>query len=244
MSTVGTFGTSATQRRMSGLSSKARLHDLQIEVEMGAVLRRLEAARIRRHRHDTVNVLAGVEGAFTLLVQETLSVHDRATLTEMLATGLSQLRTIVSSGPDNCRSVLGDLATSLAAEPNYRGRICVDVATDMVVAGSPDEIMEAVRRLVTHAIDRSPTGRVGLRARRTSDGDRVEVWVDDDGVQPGADDGFHTGGWIRRPWSVSELSTELEVAIRLAEGQRGEVRIEPRPGGGVSLRFSWPVPVD
>lgn len=211
---------------------------------MAEVLRRLEAVRVRRQRHDTVNVLAGVEGAFTLMVQETLSVQDRATLTEMLAASLSQLRTLVWAGPDICRSRLGDLTTSLAAEPTWRGRVSVDVATDMVVAGSPDEIMEALRRLVTHSLDRSPTGRVRLRARRTSNGDRVELWVDNDESQSGADDRCQSGGWIRRPWPASDLISELEVAIRLAEGQRGEVRIESLPGGSESLRFSWPVPVD
>ncbi len=191
-----------------------------------------------------MNAVAGVEGAFTLITQETLCASDRTTLTQMLVSGLSRLRGLASSGPEDDLTLLADVTASLAAEPAWHDRVLVDVATDMVVAGSPDEIMEAVRRLVAHSIDRSPTGWVRVCARRSSDGDRIELWVDNERVLSRADDHCQTGGWVRRPWPAPDTTMELEVAIRLAEGQRGEVRVKSEPGGGESLLFSWPVPVD
>jgi hypothetical protein len=68
------------------------LFDLELDVEVAELRRRIGATVMRKYRHDLVNAFTAVEGAALLMARETLSETDRSTLAAVLGAGLSRLR--------------------------------------------------------------------------------------------------------------------------------------------------------
>jgi signal transduction histidine kinase len=230
----------AARRRDAWREAQCRLFDLELDAAMVEVRERLEMARLRKHRHDLVNAFTAVEGAGLIMARESLSASDRSTLAEVLRSGLARFRTLLLSAPEDDHVVLADLAKSLLAEPGGHGAVEVDVSPDLEVRGSPAEITEAVRQLLTQASRRSPETPITLRAQRR--GDRIGLWVEDRGPRFTARqrrDLLEPERRSSRPHPVGEL----DIAFRLAREQGGEVSVEPRIGGGESFGVSWPAHV-
>jgi hypothetical protein len=222
---------------------ESRLHDLEVDAETAAVKQRLGATRAQEHHHDLVNAFTAVDGALTILSDESLGEDHRAALTGMLGSGMARLRVLCLTGADTAQVALSELATSLAGERGWNGRVALAVKPDMVVTGSPDEIADSIRRMLVHACQRATSGPVTLRGGRV--GDRNEIWVDDCGpplstrqrreiLEPG----------LRRPAPGFTTVTRLDVAFRLARDQGATVMVESRSGGGASFGISWPVSHD
>jgi signal transduction histidine kinase len=218
--------------------TRSRLFDLEVDAELGAIRDRLEVARIHRHRHDVVNAITAVEGAHMLLTRDTLQASERATLTELLGSGLGQLRELVlADRPEECTR-LSAIATSMALEVGGQDQVDVDVAPGLQITGSPGEVSEILRRLLTHSRFRTGGRPMTIRARQR--GDRIELWVDDRG--PESADRQRQSRQADHPGHFNPGTRGgLQVAIRLARGQGGEVTLEARPGGGESIGVSWPV---
>ena len=230
----------AVRRRLRWGKARSRLFDLELDVEVADARQRIEVARARKHRHDMVNAFTAVEGAVMLLTNEAMTASDRSRLVEVLQSGLSRLHVLLLDGPDQGpdQVTLAELVTALAAEPGWGDRFHVDVAPDLVVVGSPAEVAETVRQLMSHVVERAPTGALGLRARR--DGDRIELSVDDRGPRLSNRERHEMRGPDPRPFFGAGGVQGLHVAIRLARAQGGDVRAEPRLGGGESFAISLP----
>lgn len=231
-------GGSAGLRLVGWRETRSRLFDLELGAEMAEVRERLGDARVRTRRHDEINALAAVEGAYLIMTRETLSASDQFTLEGLLENGLSRLRSLLLDEAEVESVALAELTNSLAAELGWHGRVLVDVATDLVVAGMRDEVAEVVRRLVTHCSRREPSGVVTVRARRQ--GDRVRLQIDDRGPRLSNRELRQVNRPDRRrSFGVAGVS-ELDVAICIVRQQAGDVTVEARHGGGVSWRVCWP----
>jgi hypothetical protein len=243
LDTAASVAHAAGLRRGRRRDLECRLHDLEVDAETAAVRLRLGATREQKHHHDLVNAFTAVEGALNILSDDSLTESHRSTLTGMLGSGLARLRVLVLTDADTDHVELSELARSLAAEPDRKGRVELAVEPDLVVTGSPDEIAESIRRMLVHACGRTPMSAVTLRGGPF--GDRAEVWVDDCGrtlsprerreiLEPG----------LRRPVPGFTTVTSLDVAFRLARDQGATVMVESRTGGGASFGISWPVSYD
>ncbi len=243
MSAAGSVLAAAGLGRSRWRQTRCRLYDLEVDAEIAEVRRRVEEARAGTRRHDVVNAFTAVEGAATILARETLTSADRSTLAAVLGSGLTRLRGLVVAGPDDHQVALAEATGALVEQAGWHDRVRVEVAPDLVVAGSPGETAEAVRQLVTYAFGRAPSMPVTVRAARR--GDRIELWVDDHGRQLTARQRREImAPDLRRPgFARHDPVGGLRVAVGLARAQGGYVRVEARPGGGESFGISWPAPV-
>lgn len=231
----------AAERRLAPWRRpRCRIFDLQLDVEVAEVRQRLEAARARTRRHDLMNAFTAVEGAATILTQETLSPSDRSKLARLLGSGMRHVRELQFAEPAEGPAALGELIDSLSEEPDWPALVEVDVAGDLMVAGPRDEMAETIRQVLEHAGGRCPGSALAVRGCRR--GARTELWVDDQGPRLTARERREVRepgcGRLFGPIHVGPL----HVAVRLARGQGGHVRVEPRPGGGESFGISWPAP--
>ncbi len=185
MRTVASILDTVERRLVPWRRARCLLFDLQLDVEVAEVRQRLESARARARRHDLLNAFTAVEGAATILTQETLSPPDRSKLARLLGSGLRRVRELQFAEPDGGPAALAELIDSLAEEPDWPAGVDVpadvdvDVACDLMVAGRRDEIAETIRQVIEHAGKRAPGGPLAIRGRRR--GDRTELWVDDRG---------------------------------------------------------------
>jgi signal transduction histidine kinase len=218
-----------------------RLLDLELDSRLAEIGRQSEVSRMRALRHAEVNAFAAVEGASMLMLRESLSARDRATLTEVLHTSLGQLRALLVPGPAEDHALLDPLMATLADDPAWRDRIVIDLEPDLFVDGPPSEVCEAIRQLLTHASHRAPTAGLNVRARR--DGPNIWLVVDDHGPRISARQRRELrrpdGRIFLRPTAVDSL----HLAMRLVRGQGGDVRVRTRTDGGDSFGISWPASV-
>jgi hypothetical protein len=231
----------ARRRRNAWLSERAQLRDRQVDAEVAEVRLRLATAQRRRFRHDLINAFAAVDCAAILLAKETLTSRDRATLVDLLGSGLQGLRTLLMADPNEDGVDLAELMKSNGQEPGWPDVADVDVAPALVITGDAGEIAEAIRLVVTHASGRASATRATVRGGRNAN--RVELWVEDRGPQLTPQerrDLLHPD--LRRS-TGAVFPGGIDVAIRLVRGQGGEVKVDARPDGGESFGISWPMPV-
>jgi hypothetical protein len=233
---VGTaaFG-GAYRRRM-----RSRLFDLALDREIAEVRLRLHDSAVTKRRHDLVNAFTAVEGAALSLSRESLSASDRSSFTDVLRLGLQGLRVLILEGPGHDEVVLADVGASIAAEPAWRGRMLVDVAPDLKAPGSPGEIGEAIRLVLTYLSRASVSNVVTVRGSRNNN--RTELRFDDDVHHVSPRDRRRVGEPERRPTFGLDPVRAFDIAVRLVREQGGDVAVERRRDG-VSLVVSWPGPV-
>jgi hypothetical protein len=183
--------------------------------------------------------VTAVEGAALILERDTLSASDRESLRRVLGSGLDRLRRLgVDDGASGDSHVaLFEVASRLAEDPRWSGRVEVDVVGEMVAAGSLAETLEAACQLMTYVSQGTPGRPFVVRGERA--GDATVLWIEEAVAsratrrRPPVLDGE-----IRRSNDPEELA--LHVASRLVRGQGGELRIANRPGGsrsfGICLR--------
>jgi hypothetical protein len=220
--------------------SRHRLFDLQLDAEVAAMRRRFEEARTRRYRHDLINAFAAVDCAAILLTKDTLSAPDRATLVDLLGSGLEGLRRLLVPVPEEARVCLAELMASQAHEPGWPDAADVDVAPGLAVVGSSDEIMGAVGQVLSFAGRRSAGSAITVRGERR--GDRVELWVEDRGRPLTPRERRDLLQPDRRRSLGPIPAGGLDVARRLVRDQGGDVTVWARPDGGESFGLSWPAP--
>ena len=221
---------------------RLRMLDSELDAETAEVRQRLQDASLRRRRHDVLNAVTTIEGAALLLEREfeALSPADRAMLAKGLGSGAARLSNLLKADSGTGVVLLADAAMGMAGDPEWSGRVEVDVPNDLVGVGSASETAEAVRQLLEYAGRRDPTAPVTIRGER--DGDWVVLRVEDRGPPIArqerralveVDERLSAAGW--------NDSIGLHVAARLMRAQGGDLWVEPRPGGGSSFGICLPV---
>ena len=125
-----------------------------------------------------------------------------------------------------------------SAEPTADRRFALADRVAGVLNADPDRVMQALRNLLRNAIEHpQPGGRVELGARELP-GDRVAIWVDDDGPGiPESDrervfDRFHRADPARvRTAGGTGLGLAIVRAIATAHGGRAWAAANRRSGG-------------
>jgi signal transduction histidine kinase len=225
--------------RLRWRQARGRLLDLEVEGETAEVRERLRAAEADAHRHDLINAYAAIEGAAMILEGQTFEAADRAKLQQMLALGVGHFRDLLDPrSADADRVSLAAAAAELAQEPAWHGQLHLDVAPDLVATGSPGQTKEAVRQVLGYVGRRASAERLTVRGQRA--GEWVGLWVDDSGI-----------GLSRRQQRARfdlkgdrplgpDFPMALHVAARLMRGQGGELRVEARGGGVLSVGVCLP----
>ncbi len=145
----------------------------------------------------------------------------------MLATGVGRLRSLIEGGDQAVASIsLTELAGDVAREPQWRGEVDVEAASNLWAVASTAIVAEALRQLLAGGRQAGVTGPLIVRGRQ--DGD----WV---GLSMDVGDG---------PRVPTGLTVAIHVAARLMQDQGGEVRLEARAGGGASIGIWLPSAVD
>jgi len=139
--------------------------------------------------------------------------------------------------------LLEDLVAS--AEPTADRRFTLTVQAPGILNADPDRVTQALRNLLRNAIEHTqPSGRIELGARELP-GERVAIWVDDDGPGiPAQDrervfDRFHRADPARvRTAGGTGLGLAIVRAIITAHG--GRVWAEESPLGGARVAIELP----
>lgn len=153
----------------------------------------------------------------------------------------------IESVPFDLRRVLGGVVASYATDADDRG---LDLTLDLDAAeglyrGDPTRLRQIMANLVSNALKFTERGAVSMKARRTTEGLRLEVA--DTGK--GMDD--ETLGRIFTPFAQEDASTTrrfggtglgLSIVRQLAVLMGGDVAVSSRPGFG--SRFTVDLPVE
>jgi signal transduction histidine kinase len=119
----------------------------------------------------------------------------------------------------------------------------IDRREEAVVVADQQRLTQAVMNLVRNAVEHTPAGTpVAVGTARA--GDRVEVWVRDEG--PGVDpaevdhlfERFHRGAEGRR--STDGAGLGLAIVRAIAEGHGGDVTVTGGPGRGSTFTIRIP----
>jgi signal transduction histidine kinase len=170
---------------------------------------------------------------------------DRMTrLTEdLLALARTDEARLVAREPIELRRFLVELCAS--AEPTAERTLRVEAETDGILRADRDRIAQALRNLLRNATEHTaPGGSVVLGAREVA-GQRVQIWVDDDG--PGIDpaerervfDRFHRAD-AARTRNHGGAGLGLAIVRAIVEAHGGRVWAEQAPAGGARVVIELP----
>ena len=218
-----------------------QLSDSEIEAEASEARERVRAAAQRSQRHDLINAITAIDGAAAILEREFdhLSERDRASLANVLGSGTSRLRKLLSQETPAAELVpLWETAATVARDPAWSRRPDVDVSEQLVAAGSAGETAEVVRQLVEYASRRAPASAVTIRGER--DGEWVVLRVEDRGPTMPREQRRAIVDPENRRVPDRDDALALRVAARLMRGQGGDLWVEARPGGGSSFGICLP----
>jgi signal transduction histidine kinase len=221
-------------------AARSQLFDLELDRTIADLRHRIGTERAKQHAHDLANAFAAVEGAATTLTRPTLTPADRSQVADLLSLGFHELRALLFASPDDVPTS-ADLAAALTAQSGLDGRVRLEVAGELVVAGPQEEITETTRLLIANGRRRCPSGPLTARAWRR--GDWIELRVDDGGPRLSARQRRAITEPARRRRFGPISVTELDVAARLASEHGGRLIAEDGPGGQQSFGISWAVPV-
>jgi len=152
----------------------------------------------------------------------------------------------IEAVPFDLRRVLTSVVAGYAPDAEDRGldlTLNLDAA-DGLYRGDPTRLRQILANLVSNALKFTERGEVSLRARRTSDGVRIEVTDTGRGMDA------ETLGRIFTPFAQEDASTTrrfggtglgLSIVRQLAVLMGGDVAVASRPGSG--SRFTVDLPV-
>jgi len=244
---------------MAGLVSLSRRRALidgarRRSAEQAAALERARAESLRRTStlaggmaHHFNNLLAVIVGNCELLRSDP-ELAGREELVDVLEAA-RRASSLVEAVLALTSERLGDGAERVAI-PDLCERACRDLPAERVqiaidegappVLGRATELVKALGEVLTNAVEASGDGEpVVLRADRSDDA--VSITVEDRGegipdeALPHVTDPFFTRKGPDRPG----LGLSYARAVVLAH--RGELHVEPREGGGTSVRLLLPV---
>lgn len=135
------------------------LIDSLISSRVLSVKREIEAGLSRKRMHDIHNVLFSVEGATTLLQQDSLTPNERQLLSSMLSSQLSHLQHLIESPLSQLASTLESVWTSAQigidfTTPSVPGCAPANLC-DMKLAGSREDNCRAIRLSLDHLMARA-----------------------------------------------------------------------------------------
>jgi len=134
--------------------------------------------------------------------------------------------------------VLGQAAESLAAEvPAAAGRIRIESATGVLVAGDRELLVQAVLNLLKNAVEASPDAPVHAGGRRA--GKRVEIRVRDGG--PGLPP--EAAALVFEPFYTTKekgMGIGLYLTKRIIEAHGGTIEVHGGNGQGTEFRIDLP----
>ena len=134
--------------------------------------------------------------------------------------------------------VLGQAAESLAAEvPAAAGRIRIESATGVLVAGDRELLVQAVLNLLKNAVEASPDAPVHAGGRRA--GKRVEIRVRDGG--PGLPP--EAAALVFEPFYTTKekgMGIGLYLTKRIIEAHGGTIEVHGGNGQGTEFRIELP----
>ena len=134
--------------------------------------------------------------------------------------------------------VLGQAAESLAAEvPAAAGRIRIESATGVLVAGDRELLVQAVLNLLKNAVEASPDAPVRASGRRA--GKRIEIRVRDGG--PGLPP--EAAALVFEPFYTTKekgMGIGLYLTKRIIEAHGGTIEAHSENGQGTEFRIELP----
>jgi len=220
-----------------------RLFDSELDAEAAAVRERLRVASVRSEHHALANAITAIEGAAMILEREFdgLTADDRATFARVLESGTARLRHLITAGgTPGDRVSLSAAAGEVAADSKWEQAVVLEMAPELVGAGSHGETREALRQILDFAQHRAPTGGVTVRGER--DGDWVVLHVEDRGPDMSRSQRLAVADSPAHPGAAARLDDGpgLRVAARLMRRQGGDLWVEAREGGGASFGICLP----
>ncbi|MFN7979477.1 MAG: HAMP domain-containing sensor histidine kinase [Vicinamibacterales bacterium] len=147
--------------------------------------------------------------------------------------------------PTDVAHLLGDLAELLRPGAVARGLdLVVDSTPDAVVVADPVRLRQVLLNLVGNAIKFTERGRITVRARLATRGERVAIVVHDTGV--GIPREAHARLFepfaqvARGAKAAAGTGLGLTISRRLVDAMGGELRFRSRSGVGSSFRLVLP----
>lgn len=210
---------------------------------------RAHAARLvaEERLHEARNALAAIDGATRILERhhDRLPPEERTALAAAVGAEVARLQLLIAADVGEEQRATFDVAEALA--PALTGARALGLAVEAVlppgltgygswsaVAGVVQNLLENVRR---HAVSSPALVTAGLQ------GDRLVVSVADrgPGLPPGQEEEIFGRG-ARGPASTGVPGTGLglDIARRTVRRQGGDLRYEPRPGGGAVFVIELP----
>lgn len=216
-----------------------------LELQRADARERAAKATEEERTHDVRSALCGISGAAVTLERyhDQLGPDERTSLASALTAEIARLQHLVT--PSNAsphpaafavRDVVAPMAHVLASQGM---RLELDVPDDVRAWGRAHAVAEIVQNLIDNARVHAPDSPVTVRAEERDL--HVAISVADRG--PGVSDTC-AARIFERGWRGSRKAPGsglgLYVAARLAREQGGDLRVEPRPGGGASFVLTLP----
>ena len=208
-----------------------------------AQARALHAAA-RERAHEAHNALGAVSAAVQTL--ERYQDQMRAATKEQLAAGImseiSRLQRLVDIGGTLEAATAFEVDATIAPVINGARasglNVIVDVPSDIWAFAGPQAAAEVVQNLLVNVSRHAPGSPATVAA--SLEGNRVVVTVADRG--PGVPAGQRSTIFERDHSSADEAGHGLGLYIsrRLARAYGGELRVDPRPGGGATFVLHLP----
>jgi two-component system OmpR family sensor kinase len=229
--------------KLAYLDQRARLFDTRLTVEEGEQRRRAELAEREERAHEARSALLGIQAATRQLADgyDDYGVLTRHELREALESEIRLLRSLVDadrSAEAEEFDVAGVVAPIVLCHRASGEPVDTDVPSGIRVAAHPAVVAEVVQTLLDNARDHAPGAPVVVSARRNGANAQLRVEDRGPGIDPDrAERIFERGESSSRTGS----GLGLYVARRLLRDQGGDIRVEPRPGGGASFVVSVPI---
>jgi two-component system cell cycle sensor histidine kinase/response regulator CckA len=144
---------------------------------------------------------------------------------------------------DNSIHTALDISTRMI-RPRAKDRlveVTVEAVPSIIIPHDPPRLAQAILNLLSNAVDAAAAGGRHVTLRVVARDDNAVIEVDDDG--PGITDEF--AGRLFEPFTTTKpfgqgTGLGLSITRQIARDHGGDVRLEPRPGGGTRATFSLP----
>ena len=256
---------SAEERAAELQELNAELQSVQVEREKLAeeamraqVLERIDEQRsalLRSVSHDLRTPLATVRAVVSDLLAE--SPYDDATRAELLglvADEVERLDRLVANllnlsrieagalKPDRQAVAMDELLAHTVKRLErlfVRRRVQLELPALPLVDGDYSQLDQVVSNLLENAARHAPIGST-VRISGREVGERVEIWIDDEGSGIAPFERARIFQPFRRGDGSSSSGIGLAICKAIVEAHGGHIAADASPGGGARFRFSVP----